>query len=73
MLSEKEKREAADIAASESLRSDMRRLRENRRNTFMHNGKLDVDRYIEFVNDYNVFINHAPKPFKPIKDRLMKL
>jgi hypothetical protein len=67
MLSEKEKQEA------ESLTLDMRHLREGRHNPCVKNGKVDVDRYIDFLNEYNEFINHQPKPFKPIKDRIMKL
>jgi len=27
----------------------------------------------EFVTQYNEFINHEPKPFKPMIDKVMKL
>jgi hypothetical protein len=73
MLTEKEKQEAIDIAESESLKNDMRHIKEKRHNPFIKDGKVDIDGYIDFLNDYNSFINHAPKPFKPIKDRIMKL
>ena len=73
MPDEKKIKEAAGITGSMSLREDMRRLRENRHNPFLRDGKVDIDAYIEFLNDYNAFINHTPRPFKPIKDGIMKL
>jgi hypothetical protein len=48
-------------------------LRHNRHNPFIKNGKVDVEAYIQFIIEYNEFINHAPKPFEPIIDRDMRL
>ena len=31
----------------------------------------DLDKYINFVNFYNNFINHRPKLFKPIKGKFV--
>jgi len=73
MISEKEKQEWLESAKSESIRNDMRRLASNRRNPFFINGKVDIDGYIDFLNAFNDFINHAPKTFKPIKDHNMQL
>ena len=73
MLSEKEKQELTGIAESGSLRDDMRYLAEKKYNPFLKDGKVDIDRYIDFLNAYNEFINHTPKPFKPMIDRIMKL
>jgi len=73
MLSEKEKQEWTVLAESTSLRDDMRRLSESRHNPFLKDGIVDIDKYIEFLNEYNEFINHTPKPFKPMIDRIMKL
>jgi len=73
MLSEKERQECSAVAGSGSLRDDMRHMAENRHNPFLKDGKVDVDRYIDFLNAYNEFINHMPKPFKPIIDRIMRL
>ena len=73
MLSEKEKQEFTAIAESRSLRDDMRYLAENRHNPFLKDGKVDIDSYIDFLNAYNEFISHTPKPFKPMIDRIMKL
>ncbi len=73
VISEDEKREFLRLAKSSSLRRDMRHLSSNRHNPFIKDGKVDVDAYIEFVTQYNEFINHEPKPFKPIIDKVMKL
>jgi hypothetical protein len=73
MLSEKEKQEWTVLAESTSLRDDMRRLSESRHNPFLKDGRVDIDKYIDFLNEYNEFINHTPKPFKPMIDRIMKL
>ncbi|MDO8444639.1 MAG: hypothetical protein Q7T53_00800 [Deltaproteobacteria bacterium] len=42
-------------------------------NPIMVDGRVDGDRLIEFLTGYNEFINHEPKPFKQIKDTMMKL
>lgn len=73
MMPEDEKQERAELSQSVSIRDDMRRLVENRHNPFIKDGKVDLDRYIDFLNGYNEFINHTPKPFKPMQDRIMKL
>jgi hypothetical protein len=73
MLSEKEKQEFTAIAEPRSLKDDMRYLTENRHNPFLKDGKVDIDRYIDFLNAYNEFISHKPKPFKPMIDKIMKL
>jgi len=73
MLSEKEKQERLEMAGSKSLLYDMRRLKAASQNAFVRDGKTDIDLYIEFLNAYNDFINHRPKPFKPIKGNKMIL
>lgn len=73
MMDEKEKQEWLMLATSGSLRDDMRRLTKNRRNPFVKDGGIDLDRYLEFLNAYNEFINHAKKPFKSIREGNMKL
>lgn len=72
-LSEKEMEELRSLAKSSSLRDDMRHVARNRHNPIMVNGKVDLDRLIEFLDQYNEFVNHEPKPFKPMIDRVMKL
>ena len=73
MLSEQEKQEWTAMVESQSLRDDMRHLTENRHNPFLKEGEVDIDKYIDFLNVYNEFINHMPKPFKLIIDRIMRL
>jgi hypothetical protein len=60
-------------AAIEMLKLNAEVLRHNRHNPFIKNGKVDVEAYIQFIIEYNEFINHAPKPFEPIIDRDMRL
>lgn len=72
-LSKKEKEELKRSAASTLLRKDMQHLAANRFNPIMDGQKIDMDRLLIFLTEYNEFINHTPKPFKPIIDRTMKL
>ncbi len=72
-LSEKEKDELRILAKSASLRDDMRHVALNRHNPIVVNGEVDMDLLIEFLDQYNAFINHEPKPFKPMIDKIMKL
>jgi hypothetical protein len=73
MLSEKEKKELSELAQSSYLREDMRRVRRNICGPFITNGKLDLDKLVIFLTEYNYFINNAPKAFHRIIDRDMRL
>ncbi|MGB5156446.1 hypothetical protein [Desulfobacterium sp. N47] len=73
MPNEEETSEMLEAAKSKSLKEDMRRLKAASQNVFIRNGKPDIDAYIEFLNGFNEFINHRPKPFKPMIDNIMKL
>jgi len=73
MLSNREKEELLQIADSRALRNDMRYLKTHRHNPVLVNGTVDLDKLIEFLNGYNEFINHQPKPFRPLPDSIMKL
>lgn len=57
----------------QAIKKDLKTMAGCSRNPFMKNGEADVDAYIEFVCDYNEFINHEPKPFRKIIDREMIL
>jgi hypothetical protein len=72
-LSNKEKEALQRVAASALLRKDMQHLSANRFNPLTDGQNIDMDRLITFLTEYNEFINHSPKPFKPIIDRIMKL
>ena len=58
---------------SDGLSYDLQYISKHRHNPFVKNGKVDADAYIEFVTDYNEFINHQPKPFTKIIDTNMVL
>lgn len=73
MPNEKEIQGMLEAAKSKSLREDMRRLKSACQNPFFRDGKTDIDAYIKFLNAYNEFINHRPKPFKPMIGNNMKL
>lgn len=60
VLSEKEMEELRSLAKSSSLRDDMRHVARNRHNPIMVNGKVDLDRLIEFLDQYNEFVNQSP-------------
>ena len=72
-ISEQEKQELLRLAGSSSLREDMECLSSHRHNPVFANGMVDMDRLIEFLTQLNEFINHQPKPFRPMTDKEMKL
>lgn len=72
-ISEKAAKELVELSRSAKLRADMEKVASSRHNPFFKDGKADVDAYIEFVTQYNEFINHQPKPFKKIIDKDMRL
>lgn len=73
LLSEEMKRELLQSAASESLGQDLRHLRVNRHNPLIRDGRVEINRVLEFLSSFNEMTNHQPKPFKKINDRNMKL
>jgi hypothetical protein len=72
-LSPESERELLEFARSKSFRKDMEILRSRWQNVFIKDGIADADAYIEFVTQFNEFINHEPKQFRKIIDRVMKL
>lgn len=73
MLSKEEKRELKKLAKSSKLKEDMQKLESYRHNPFMVQDKINIDRFLTFLNEYNKFINHHPKPFRKIIDKDMRL
>ncbi|MBM3246087.1 MAG: hypothetical protein FJZ13_02030 [Candidatus Omnitrophica bacterium] len=73
MLSKDEKKELKELASSSKLRNDMQAMLKMRHNPFMIDGKVDLDKFLEFLNEYNYFINHNPKIFSKIIDNDMRL
>ncbi len=72
-ISRRAEKELRELSRSDFLRKDMETVASERHNPFIKEGRADVDAYIEFVTAYNEFINHKPKPFKPIIDTDMRL
>lgn len=73
MLKADEKEELLRLTKSSTLREDMPYLSMHRHNPVMVDGQVSMDRLLDFLNGINEFINHEPKPFKPMIDREMKL
>lgn len=73
MLSEEEKAELKKLAESSKLQEDMQKIAKARYNPFVVNGKIDIDRLLIFLTEYNYFINHSGRPFCRIIDKDMRL
>lgn len=73
MISKKAEKELLAGGASSQLRKDLNKVRQNRHNPFLVDGQVDIDRYLTFLNEFNAFINHQPKPLRRIIDKDMKL
>jgi hypothetical protein len=72
-LSLNAQKELLDLAKSDSFRREMDSLRSRWQTYFIKAGEVDVDVYIEFVTQFNEFVNHQPKPFRKMIDKEMKL
>ena len=72
-MSEREKAEFKEVTSSLSFRKDMQHLSANRFNPLRDGQTVNMDRLLVFLTEYNAFINHTPKPFKPMIDKMMKL
>ncbi|MCS7232178.1 MAG: hypothetical protein RMJ67_08590 [Elusimicrobiota bacterium] len=73
MISKSEKEELLKLLQSKKFKEDMRIVSKNKHNPFVKEGTVDIDKYIEFLNQYNKFINHTPKKFKPILIKCNKI
>lgn len=72
-LSKRAEEEIRKLGGSETFRKDIETLRSTWETPFLRDGGTDPDAYIEFVSSFNRFINHKPKPLRPMIDRVMKL
>jgi len=73
VISEQERRDMLRLAESSSVRKDMEYLSEHRHNPVLVNGAFDMDRLIEFLSQFNEFINHQSKPFRPMIEKDTRL
>lgn len=61
------------VDSPSSLTQDMQFIASHCHNPFVKDNVVNVEAYIEFVCQYNEFINHEPKQFKPLIDKDMTL
>ena len=73
VLTEEERRELQELAASPALREDLQTLARRRARHFWRDGQVDIDLVLAFLTEFNEMINHQPKPFKAIIDHDMRL
>lgn len=66
-------REMLELARSGSFRADMQILEMRSKSPFAMGDRIDLDAYVEFVTQFNEFINHRPKPFRKMIDKDMRL
>jgi len=60
------------LGASGALRRDLAALRAVRAER-LGDPTRTAERSVDFITEYNAFVNHAPKPFRPIRDADMRL
>lgn len=72
-LSKKAEDELSVLGKSDSLKQDMIMMKAHWHDPFIKDDVVDIDAYIKFVQQFNEFINHEPKPFKPMIDKEMRL
>lgn len=72
-FNKEEKMELQELANSSELREDMRKLSINKFAPLITDGKVDIDKYIKFLTEFNWFTNHTSKPFRKIIDNDMRL
>lgn len=72
-FSESAKKEFVDAAKSDKLRQEFDSIRKNRITMTEDNISNSVELYINFVTQYNRFINHRPKQIKRIIGENWKL
>ncbi len=73
MITAGNRKELLMLAGESSLKKDLRYLAANRHNPLMVNGRVEMDRLIQFLQEFNEFLNHKPKEFRPIPDHKMRL
>ena len=67
------KREFRESAYSEKLKRDMEYLRKNRMNPFLVGGNVNLDKYVQFLDEFNAFVGHQRRSFRKILDVDMKI
>jgi len=72
-ISKADREELLALSRSESMRDDAWKVAENRHDPLVIDGEVSADRVVEFLTQYNEFLNHPIKPFRPPIEDNMKL
>lgn len=72
-INETDRAELLALSNSESMRKDAAHVATNRHNPLLIGGEVSVDRVMEFLTQYNEFLNHPIKPLRPFIELDMKL
>lgn len=72
-LSQEAEKEIRELSQSAKLRSDMAAVSAGRINPFIADGRVNLALYIEFLTQFNEYMGHPVKPFRPMAEREMKL
>lgn len=72
-LSREAEKEIRELSQSAKLRSDMAAVSAGRINPFIADGRVNLDLYIEFLTQFNEYMGHPVKPFRPMAEREMIL
>jgi hypothetical protein len=72
-LSREAEKEIRELSQSAKLRSDMAAVSAGRINPFIAGGRVNLDLYIEFLTQFNEYMGHPVKPFRPMAEREMIL
>ena len=62
-----------EMAHSTQIREDYRKMEQHSHNPFLVNGRVDLDKFIDFLNEYNDFFGHKKRQFSKIIDKDMRL
>lgn len=72
-LTEDERNELLALSKSDSLRKDMAQVKKDRHNPLLVDGEVSPERVVEFLTQYNEFLNHPMKAPRPFMEKNMKL
>lgn len=72
-ISQEDRDELLALAGSRRMREDTARVSASRLNPFLIGSEVSAELVMEFLTQYNEFLNHQVKPLRPFIERNMKL
>ncbi|HEC12361.1 MAG TPA: hypothetical protein ENI80_03785 [Acidiferrobacteraceae bacterium] len=66
-------RDLKRVADSTTLRCDTTAIAAQKYRLFVHNGRIDADRYFSFLTDFSALLDHPPRLPRPFLETDMKL